>query len=61
MLPQDDNAKSHGNLPLIHETPIMINVNTRDDLTMNCAETFTQRIHSKPSRGQWLLVSNHSI
>lgn len=34
MQPQDDNAKSHGNLPLIHENPIMIN--TWDDLTMNC-------------------------
>lgn len=61
MLPQDDNSKSHGNLPLIHETPIMINVNTWDDLTMNCTQTFTQRIHSKPSRGQCLLVSNHSV
>lgn len=37
MLTPDDNAKSHGNLPLIHETPLMINVNTRNNLTMNCA------------------------
>lgn len=42
MLPQDDNAKSHGNLPLIHETPIMINVNTGDDLTKNCTENSFQ-------------------
>lgn len=28
MLPQDDNAKSHDNPPMIHETAIKNNVNT---------------------------------